>query len=84
MHALLEERHVSSCVHLQRCNLKRVATRHGVEVILSALSRLVSQKMLSQPANQAREQCRKGHRTPFVKCVIGVVHEILFSFGKYM
>ncbi|CAN8008485.1 unnamed protein product [Ixodes pacificus] len=71
-------------VHGVRHRLKKIAGRHGIQVVFSAPNKAYAmcRKVNSEADNNERNTCGTAHRTQYAPCESAVVYNIPLSCGK--
>lgn len=69
-------------LHRVTHNLKKVANRHGVDMVFSAPKKLSRLCARISSGNERTSLCNKKHANPVVQCDVGVVYATPFSCGR--
>lgn len=72
--------HVIPYIHKLSHNIKKIASRHDVQIVFSAPCKL--SKICTMTRKDELPQCTTQHRNRFTECVANVVYEIPLSCGR--
>lgn len=72
--------HVIPYIHRVSHNIRRIASKHNVEVVFSAPCKL--SKLCAMTNKDSRWQCTTKHRTRYTRCVCNVVYKIPVTCGR--